>query len=41
MVNTKENTLLNEKYRPNSLDNYVGNSNLKLTLSKQLSQNDI
>ena len=41
MVNTKENTLLNEKYRPNNLDNYVGNSNLKLTLSKQLSQNDI
>tara|TARA_B100001287_G_scaffold143824_1_gene120892 strand:+ start:196 stop:1107 length:912 start_codon:yes stop_codon:yes gene_type:complete len=41
MVNTKENTLLNEKYRPDSLDNYVGNPNLKSTLSKQLSQNDI
>ena len=41
MVNTKENTLLNEKYRPDSLDNYVGNHNLKSTLSKQLSQNDI
>ena len=41
MVNTKENTLLNEKYRPDNLDNYVGNPNLKSTLSKQLSQNDI
>jgi len=41
MVNTRENTLLNEKYRPDNLDNYVGNSNLKSTLAKQLSQNDI
>lgn len=41
MVNTRENTLLNEKYRPNSLDNYVGNKNLKTALAKQLSQNDI
>jgi len=41
MVNTKENTLLNERYRPDNLDNYVGNSNLKSTLAKQLSQNDI
>lgn len=41
MVNTRENTLLNEKYRPDNLDNYVGNANLKSTLSKQLSQNDI
>ena len=41
MVSTKENTLLNERYRPDNLDNYVGNSNLKSTLSKQLSQNDI
>ena len=41
MVNTRENTLLNEKYRPDNLDNYVGNTNLKSTLAKQLSQNDI
>ena len=41
MVNTRENTLLNEKYRPDNLDNYVGNANLKSTLAKQLSQNDI
>lgn len=41
MVNSRENTLLNEKYRPNNLDNYVGNANLKSTLAKQLSQNDI
>ena len=41
MVNIRENTLLNEKYRPNNLDNYVGNVNLKATLAKQLSQNDI
>ena len=41
MVSTRENTLLNEKYRPDNLDNYVGNFNLKSTLAKQLSQNDI
>ena len=41
MVSTRENTLLNERYRPDNLDNYVGNSNLKSTLTKQLSQNDI
>ncbi|MDC6464844.1 AAA family ATPase [bacterium] len=41
MVNTRENTLLNEKYRPDNLDNYVGNKNLKTALAKQLSQNDI
>jgi replication factor C small subunit len=41
MVSTRENTLLNEKYRPDNLDNYVGNLNLKSTLAKQLSQNDI
>ena len=41
MVSTRENTLLNERYRPDNLDNYVGNANLKSTLAKQLSQNDI
>ena len=40
-INTRENTLLNEKYRPVDLDNYVGNAHLKATLAKQLSQNDI
>lgn len=40
-MSIRENTLLNEKYRPDNLDNYVGNSNLKSTLAKQLSQNDI
>ena len=40
MVNT-ENSLLVEKYRPNSLDNYVGNENIKSVISKYLEQNDI
>ena len=40
-INTRENTLLNEKYRPVDLDNYVGNAHLKATLAKQLAQNDI
>ena len=29
MVSTRENTLLNEKYRPDVLENYVGNATLK------------
>lgn len=37
----KENTLLNERYRPNVLENYVGNATLKASISKQLKQNDI
>ena len=41
MVNTRENTLLNEKYRPNVLENYVGNATLKASIDKQLKQNDI
>lgn len=41
MVNTKEHFLLNERYRPDNLENYVGNANLKSVLEKQLSQNDI
>jgi len=40
MVNT-ENSLLNEKYRPTKLDNYVGNENIKSVISKYLEQNDI
>jgi replication factor C small subunit len=35
------NTLLNEKYRPVKLDDYVGNKNLKSSIAKQLEQNDI
>jgi len=40
MVNT-DNSLLNEKYRPQNLDTYVGNANLKASIAKQLEQNDI
>jgi len=41
MVSTRENTLLNERYRPDNLDNYVGNSNLKSSIQNQLDNNDI
>ena len=37
----KEHTLLVEKYRSKNLDEYVGNENVKLTISKYLEQNDI
>ncbi len=37
----KEHSLLNEKYRPEDLSTYVGNPQLKESISKQLSQNDI
>ena len=37
----KEHTLLNERYRPKDLSTYVGNPNLKSSIAKQLSQNDI
>ena len=40
MVNT-DNSLLNEKYRPTTLDNYVGNENLKSSIANQLKNNDI
>ena len=40
MVNT-DNSLLNEKYRPIVLDDYVGNDKLKSSIAKQLEQNDI
>ena len=36
-----ENSLLVEKYRPNKLENYVGNENIKKSISKYLDQNDI
>ena len=35
MVNT-DNSLLNEKYRPIVLDDYVGNAKLKSSIAKQL-----
>jgi len=43
MVNTQTqtNSLLVEKYRPNKLENYVGNENIKKSISKYLEQNDI
>jgi len=40
MANT-DNSLLNEKYRPITLDTYVGNAKLKASISKQLENNDI
>ena len=40
-IDMKENSLLNEKYRPTTLDKFVGNENLKKSLSKYLEQNDI
>ena len=36
-----ENSLLVEKYRPSKLENYVGNENIKKSISKYLEQNDI
>ena len=42
MENTqKTHSLLVEKYRPNNLENYVGNENIKKSISKYLEQNDI
>lgn len=40
MIN-KEHTLLVEKYRPPTLENYVGNDHIKKTISQYLAQNDI
>ena len=40
MENT-DHSLLVEKYRPNILENYVGNKNIKSVISKYLEQNDI
>ena len=37
----KEHTLLVEKYRSSKLDEYVGNENIKKTISQYLDQNDI
>ncbi len=40
MANT-DHSLLVEKYRPSKLENYVGNENIKKSISKYLDQNDI
>ena len=37
----KTHSLLVEKYRPSKLENYVGNENIKKSISKYLEQNDI
>ena len=41
MASTENHSLLVEKYRPNVLENYVGNKNIKSVISKYLEQNDI
>jgi replication factor C small subunit len=41
MATTKQHTLWNEIYRPNKLENFVGNEQIKQTIAKFLSQNDI
>ena len=41
MINKREQTLLNERYRPTNLKNYVGNANLKSSIQNQLDNNDI
>ena len=35
-----ENTLWVEKYRPNTLENYIGNEDLKETIARFIEQND-
>ena len=40
-MSSKQHTLWVEKYRSNTLDNYVGNENIKQTIQKYLDQNDI
>ena len=40
-MGSSENSLLVEKFRPNKLENYVGNENIKKSISKYLDQNDI
>tara|TARA_R110000851_G_scaffold3209_5_gene13069 strand:+ start:1845 stop:2762 length:918 start_codon:yes stop_codon:yes gene_type:complete len=41
MENIRKNSLLNEKYRPTELSDYVGNGSLKSTIASQLYNNDI
>ena len=37
----KEHTLLVERYRPTTLENYVGNEQIKSVIQKYIDQNDI
>ena len=41
VTTTRDHTLLVEKHRPTTLDGYVGNENIKNSISQYLSQNDI
>ena len=41
MENIRKNSLLNEKYRPTKLKDYVGNESLKSSIASQLYNNDI
>ena len=41
MMNTQNNSLLVEKYRPTDLENFVGNEQIKNKISTYLDQNDI
>lgn len=41
MANTKEHSLFVERYRPSTLDTYVGNEHFKTIISTYLGQNDI
>ena len=41
LTSNNKHTLLNERYRPTTLDGYVGNEQLKTTIAKYLEQNDI
>ena len=40
-MGSTDNSLLNEKYRPTELSDYVGNGSLKSTIAAQLYNNDI
>ena len=40
-IQNQDNSLLVEKYRPKTLNNYVGNENIKKSISAYLNQNDI
>ena len=41
MRNKKEHTVWVEKYRSQTLEDYVGNEQIKTTISQYLGQNDI
>lgn len=41
LTSNNKHTLLNERYRPDTLENYVGNENLKAQIALQLENNDI